>query len=66
MTETDRIVTDPDRMGGTPLVRGTRITVATVVAMVRAGMSVDEVIDAYPELTREDVEQSLLWDGGTR
>lgn len=55
----ERITTDPEQMGGVPCVRGLRIPVATVVHMVADGMTTDEIIDAYPDLQPEDVEQAL-------
>lgn len=55
----DRIIVDPDLMGGAPCIRGLRIPVATVVAMIADGMSVAEVIEDLPDLTAEDVAQAL-------
>jgi len=40
----ERITVDPERMGGQPCLRGLRIPVATVVAMVADGMTVDEIV----------------------
>lgn len=57
----DRITTDPDVMGGLPRIRGLRIPVATVVAMVADGMSAEEIISELPDLTREDVREALLY-----
>ena len=48
-------------MGGLPSIRGLRIPVATVVAMVADGMSTDEIIAELPDLTREDVREALLY-----
>jgi uncharacterized protein (DUF433 family) len=55
----ERITTDPAQMGGQPCIRGLRIPVATVVAAVADGMSVDEIVDAYPDLEPEDVAEAL-------
>jgi uncharacterized protein (DUF433 family) len=57
----ERIATDPDVMGGVPCVRGLRFPVATVVAMVADGMTVDEILAEHPDLTREDIHESLLY-----
>ena len=46
-------------MGGLPCIRGLRMPVATVVAMVADGMSVAEIIDDFPYLTAEDVAEAL-------
>ena len=50
-----RITVKADQMGGVPCIRGLRIPVATVVEMVAAGMSEDEILKAYPDLEREDI-----------
>ena len=57
----ERITADPDQMGGQPCIRGLRIPVATVVAMVADGMTVDEIVAAYPDLEREDVAEALRY-----
>ena len=54
-----RITADPERMGGIPCVRTTRIPVATVVGMVADGMTEDEILAAYPDLERDDVREAL-------
>lgn len=54
-----RITVNPNQMGGTPCLRGLRIPVATVVAMVADGMSTDEIVQAYPDLNAEDVREAL-------
>ena len=55
----DRITTDPDQMGGLPCIRGLRIPVATVIDMVADGMAPVDIIDAFPDLMPEDIEQAL-------
>jgi uncharacterized protein (DUF433 family) len=55
----ERITVNPAQMGGQPCIRGLRIPVATVVAMVADGMSVDEIVAALPDLTPEDVSDAL-------
>ncbi len=54
-----RITTDPAQMGGQPCIRGLRIPVASVVAMVADGMAVGEILDAFPDLEAEDVSEAL-------
>jgi len=46
-------------MGGVPCLRGLRIPVATVVEMVAEGMEREEILDAYPDLAEEDIEEAL-------
>jgi uncharacterized protein (DUF433 family) len=54
-----RITVDPRRMGGAPCLRGLRIPVATVVAMVADGMSAAEILAAYPDLERDEIAEAL-------
>lgn len=54
-----RITTDPAQMGGQPCLRGLRIPAASVVAMVADGMTVAEILDAFPDLEIEDVSEAL-------
>ena len=56
-----RISVDPARMGGMPCVRDLRFPVATVVAMVADGMTVDEILDEHPDLEAEDIAESLRY-----
>jgi uncharacterized protein (DUF433 family) len=51
----DRIVSDPDIMMGKPAVRGTRITVELILRKLGHGQTVEELIDDYPAITRDDV-----------
>ena len=56
-----RITVDPCQMGGAPCLRGLRIPVAAVVAMVADGMSETEILAAYPDLRREDLAEALRY-----
>jgi uncharacterized protein (DUF433 family) len=56
-----RISVNVDRMGGVPCIRDLRIPVATVVSMVADGMAIDEILNAYPDLTLEDIQESLRY-----
>jgi uncharacterized protein (DUF433 family) len=53
------IVADPEHLGGSPRVRGTRISVALILESLAAGMSVAQIVDAYPSLTEESVRGVL-------
>ncbi len=57
----DRITVNPKQMGGVPCIRGLRIPVATVVALVAEGMSEEEILAAYPDLEPEDIRQALRY-----
>ena len=56
-----RITFDPTVMGGKACIRGLRVTVGTVVGLLAAGRSADEIMAAYPYLEREDIDQSLAY-----
>ena len=56
---TERIVIDPEICNGRPVVRVTRITAQTVLELLGAGDSVEDVLDEYPTLTRADVQACL-------
>lgn len=58
---TNRIVIDPAICNGRPVVNGTRITVQTVMEFLSAGDSVDDVLEEYPSLSREDVLACMEW-----
>ena len=48
-------------MAGVPCIRGLRIPVATIVGCVADGMSVEDILEAYPDLEAEDIRESLLY-----
>ena len=61
MKRLERITFDPEVMGGKPCIRGLRVTVGTVVGLVAAGHSFDEILDAYPYLEVQDIYQALAY-----
>jgi Uncharacterized conserved protein len=56
---TERIVVNPDICNGKPVIRGTRITAQTVLEFLAAGDSVDDVLEEYPSLKREEVQACM-------
>jgi uncharacterized protein (DUF433 family) len=56
-----RITIDKSQLDGVPCIRHMRIPVATVVAMVADGMSVDEILEAYPDIEKEDIKEALYF-----
>lgn len=56
-----RITTNPKQMAGAPCIRGLRIPVATVVAMIADGMTEMEVLRAYPDLEADDIHEALRY-----
>ncbi len=57
----DRISIDPNVCHGKPCIKGTRIMVWIIVDYLANGDSVEEVLAAYPSLTREDVQAALAY-----
>ena len=51
----NRIVSDPAILSGKPVVRGTRISVETILDYLSAGLSVEKIVQEYPRLSRADV-----------
>lgn len=56
-----RITMDPNVMGGKPRIRGMRVTVGTIVGLIAAGKSPEQILDAYPYLEREDITEALSY-----
>lgn len=56
-----RISVGADQMGGVPCIRGLRIPVATILGMLADDMSIEEILDAYPDLEAEDVREAMRY-----
>ena len=61
MADFDRITIDPAQMGGAPCIRGLRIPVATVVGLVAEGRSQAQILNDYPDLEPDDIQQALSY-----
>lgn len=61
MTQFDRITQDAAVMGGKACIRGLRVTVGMVVGQIGAGHTIEEILNDYPYLEREDVLQALRY-----
>ena len=59
MSDEKWIISDSDHLGGKPRVQGTRISVAFLLECLASGMSVAEIVDAYPTLTENAVRGAL-------
>ena len=57
----ERITVDPEVMGGLPCIRGLRIPVASVVAMVADGMSAADIVAELPDLVLEEIPEALRY-----
>ncbi len=61
MSILDRISVDPAIRFGKPCVRGTRITVGDVLGYLAGGMSEDQVLGDFPQLTKDDIRACLTY-----
>jgi len=61
MEQLDRITVNPNVCLGQPTIRGMRITVSVILKMLAGGKTVQQVLEAYPELEAEDVYQALKY-----
>ncbi|MEK6771905.1 MAG: DUF433 domain-containing protein [Pseudomonadota bacterium] len=55
----ERITFDPNIMGGRACIRGMRIPVSVIVRQVAHGATFDDVLEGYPDVTREDIQQAI-------
>ncbi|MDF0645871.1 MAG: DUF433 domain-containing protein [Nitrospira sp.] len=55
----DRIIVDRHICSGKPIIRGTRIMVTNILGLVAGGYTRQQIIEAYPEITVEDVTAAL-------
>jgi uncharacterized protein (DUF433 family) len=55
----ERVTIDPARMRGLPCIRDTRMTVSAVLGQLAAGRSIEQVLDDYPYLEKDDVLAAL-------
>ena len=56
-----RITFDPAVMGGKACIRGMRVTVGMIIGLLAAGHSPQDIVDAYPYLEPEDIQESLAY-----
>jgi uncharacterized protein (DUF433 family) len=65
MTITDRIEVNPKVMMGKPVIRGTRIPIELILRKLSEGATEDDLLDAYPRLTVEDVQAAIGYAADT-
>jgi uncharacterized protein (DUF433 family) len=57
----ERIVVDPEIRSGKAVIRGTRITVIDVLEYMASGMTSEEIVEAFPDLTADDIRAVLAF-----
>lgn len=55
----NRITVEPDKCGGRPCIRGLRIRVSDILETLAGGASIEQILDDFPDLEREDILASL-------
>ena len=61
----DRIVLDPQIVGGEPVLKGTRVTLKTVLASLAEGATTAEILADFPTLSEEDVRAAIAFAAGS-
>jgi uncharacterized protein (DUF433 family) len=61
MKTLNRITFNPEVMDGKPCIRGLRVTVGTIIGLIAAGRTKDEILKLYPYLEPEDIDQALTY-----
>jgi uncharacterized protein (DUF433 family) len=57
----DRIVIDPKIMVGKPVIKGTRLTVQHILGLLAQGMTTEEILQEYKNLTKDDIFACLMF-----
>lgn len=57
----DRVVSDPEILVGKPAIKGTRISVELIVGWLANGWTFEQVLESYPNITREDILAALAF-----
>lgn len=56
-----RIVANPEILGGKPIVEGTRLSVEHILGLLAHGMTQNEIVESYPELTLDDIKAAVQY-----
>ena len=59
MSQGRQIISDPNIAFGKPVIAGTRISVELILEKIAAGETIDQLLEGYPHLTREDIQSAL-------
>lgn len=57
----DRITSDPEILGGKPIIRGTRISIEIILEWIASGANREDIVRKHPQLTLADIEQALAY-----
>lgn len=59
--EQPKIISDPNIMMGKPIIAGIRITVEHILEHLAGGRTIDQILEAHPHITREEVQAAILY-----
>ncbi len=59
-----RIISDPEILGGKPVIKGTRIPVYQILKLLAAGYTINRVVEDYPDITADDVKAAIDYAEG--
>lgn len=59
--EFPHIISDPDILGGKPIIKGSRISVQLILEWIAGGATVQDIVKKFPHLTEESVQEALLY-----
>ena len=57
----NRIEINPKKLGGKPVIKGTRISIHLILKMLANGMDIKKILKEYPELTEEDIREAIRY-----
>jgi uncharacterized protein (DUF433 family) len=60
-----KIIVNPNILGGKPIIKGTRISVALILQLLASQMNEDEILLDYPHLSKEDIYACLMYASNT-
>ncbi len=60
----DRVIVDPDVCGGAPCIRGSRTEITVLLDSLAEGLSIEEVLDHFPHIKRDDVLAAIAYASG--
>ncbi len=55
------IISDPDILGGKPIIKGTRISIQLILEWIASGASVKSIVEEFPHLPKEGVQEAILY-----
>lgn len=66
MNSFTHIVSNPDILGGKPIVKGTRISVSLILEWLASGASISDIESQHPLLTKENISEAILYASHTQ